>query len=79
MYTTQAYITHRPFSASNPKKKGCSDVQHASKTDQNIVTHEEYVTMLIIGNGGTLSKGHNHFATKSVFMATCQKAVLDRL
>ena len=47
MYTTQACITRRPFSASNPEKKGCSDVQHASKIDQNIVTHEEYIVMLI--------------------------------
>ena len=33
--------------------------------------------MLKIVNGGTLSQGHYHFATKSVFI--CQKVVLERL
>ena len=47
VYTTQACITRRPVSASNPEKKECSDVQHAWKIDQIIVTHEEYVAMLI--------------------------------
>ena len=56
-------ITRRPFSASNPEKIGCLDVQHASKIDLNIITYEEYVVVLINVNGGTLSKGHNHFAT----------------
>ena len=33
VYTMQAFITCRPFSASNLEKKGCSAVQHASKID----------------------------------------------
>ena len=43
MYNTQAF-----FLASIPEKKGCLDVQHSSKIDQNIVTHEKYVAMLIM-------------------------------
>ena len=31
--------THRPLSSSNLEKKGCLDVQHTSKIDQNIITH----------------------------------------
>ena len=42
----QAFITRRPFSASNLEQKGCSDVQYASKIDHNIVTYEEHVAML---------------------------------
>ena len=39
------------------QKKGCADAQHASKLDQNIVTHEEHVVMLKNCKWGYFIKG----------------------
>ena len=48
--------------ASNSQEKGCLDVQHTSKIDQNIVTHEAYVARLnesIEKAGVAFAKGAN--------------------